>query len=321
MIEGPNAIASLEAVRLGEVDQWLLMRGRDRSSPVLLYVHGGPGGPFTSLAREYSSRLEEHFVVVHWDQRGAGKSCSSDVPDESLRLEQYVADTLELVEWLRTRFGVEKIYLLGHSWGSVLGVLAVQRHPSLFEAYIGLGQVVDQRRGEEISYRWVVGRAEAEGNDEALGELREIQPPYRRLDELILQRKWLGHYGGAVYEGGFVPRFVRALFTSPEYTLWEKLSFYGCFLNSIEKVWFDLEGIDFIRSARKLDVPVYFFAGRHDYNTPFELVVEWAEMLEAPHVEIVWFEDSAHNALIEEPERFQDELIDRVLASRPATTR
>ncbi len=258
---------------------------------------------------------------MHWDQRGAGKSCSSDVPDESLRRDQYVADTLELVAWLRSRFGVEKIYLLGHSWGSFLGVMAVQRQPDLFHAYIGLGQVVDMRRGEEISYRWVVERAKAEGNDQALKQLREIRPPYRSLDDLMLHRSWLGHYGGDYYGGGYVLELVRALLTSSEYTLMEALSYYGCLLNCLEHGWSDLEGIDFIRSVERLDVPVYFFTGRHDYNTPFELVEEWAQVLTAPHVEIVWFDDSAHWASIEEPERFQDELIDRVLAAGVANTR
>ena len=286
MIYGANAIASLQAVRIENVDQWLLMRGYDRSNPVLLYLHGGPGFAFIPFARKFSSRLEEHFVVVHWDQRGAGKSCSSEVSDESLQLEQYLADTLDLVQWLRSRFGVEKIYLLGHSWGNVLGVLTVQRHPDLFQAYIGLGQVVNQRRGEELSYRFAVDRAKAEGNDEALERLRTIQPPYRSLKELILQRSWLGHYRGSLHGGGGVSRLLSAVLMSSEYSLMDKASYYGCFLNSTERAWFDLEGIDFIRSVRRLEVPVYFFTGRHDYNTPFELVVEWAEVLEAPHVEV-----------------------------------
>ena len=224
------------------------------------------------------------------------------------------SDTHELVQWLRRRFGAEKIYLLGHSWGSILGTIAVQRHPELFYAYIGLGQVVNMKRNEEISYRFVVDRGTAENNEEALAELGEIRPPYRNTDELRTQRKWLRYYRGDLAEGGVMWRLAPRLILSPEYTLFEKVFYLPCLYNSVERTWEDLEGIDFLESTHSLDVPVYFFTGRHDYNTPFELVEEYVALLDAPHKEIVWFEESAHMACFEEPDRFQDELIDRVLA-------
>ena len=313
-IAGEDPIAALESVELGGVEQWLLVRGRDRSKPVLLFLHGGPGNAFIGLARQFSSRLEDDFVVVHWDQRGAGKSCSPDIPDESLNLEQYLADTLELVRLLQDRFGVEKIYLLGHSWGSVLGVITAQRHPELLHAYIGLGQVVNMRRNEEISYDFVVEQARAEGNQDALDALAKIHPPYQSVGELAAQRRWLSHYRGDYYAGSMLPRLIGALLLAPEYTLRDKLGYLPCTLNSIEQAWGDLQAIDFLTDVDRLDVPTYLFTGSHDYNTPFELVEQWAAQLRAPHIEIVWFENSAHMACLEEPQRFQDELIDRVLA-------
>jgi pimeloyl-ACP methyl ester carboxylesterase len=313
-IDTSNGIESLEAVEIGGVEQTIYLRGHDRRKPVMLFVHGGPGAPEMPSARDFGLQLEEHFVVVHWDQRGAGNSCTSDVPDESLRLEQFLADTLELVNLLRSRFGVEKIYLVGHSWGSVLGVLAVQRNPELFHAYIGMGQVVDMQRGEDISYRFVLDRAKAEGNNEALEELATIHPPYSTTQELMIQRAWLGRYHGAMLEGDPIALFAWAVLLSPEYTIGAKLSFYRCAMNSLDRAWFDLQGIDFIHDVPRLDVPVYFFTGRHDYNTPYELVEEFSRVLEAPHNEIVWFEDSAHMPNLEEPERYQDMLIHKVLA-------
>ena len=312
-IETPNGIESLENVEIGGVEQTIYLRGHDQNKPVMLFVHGGPGVPETPVAREFGLRLEEHFVVVHWDQRGAGNSCSSNVPDESLRLEQYLADTLELVNLLRSRFGIEKIYLVGHSWGSVLGVLIVQRHPELFHAYVGMGQVVNMHRGEEISYRFVLDRAQAEGNERALEELATVHPPYSTTQELSAQRAWLSHYHGDVYKGGGYSNFVRGVLLSPEYALGKKLTFYGCAINSVDQTWGDIQKIDFIHDVPRLDVPVYFFTGRHDYNTPFELVEEFSENLEAPHNEIVWFEDSAHMPNLEEPDRYQDILIQKVL--------
>jgi pimeloyl-ACP methyl ester carboxylesterase len=317
---GPDPIAKLESVRLGGVEQWLLIRGADRSKPVLLYLHGGPGSAMISVARQFSTRLEEHFVVVHWDQRGAGKSCSGRVPPASLNLEQILADTHELALWLRERFGQTRIYLLGHSWGSILGVLTVKRHPDLFHAYVGLGQVVDLLRNEEVSLRFVLERALEEGNEEALSELAALRPPYPDLESLMTQRRWLRHYHGDQLEGGAIAEFAKGLLLAPEYTLREELGFVGCVFDSLEHIWHEIQRIDLLELAPRLAVPVYFFTGRHDYNTPFELAEEYFEVLEAPHKEIVWFERSAHMACMEEPERFQDELI-RVLAETAAASR
>ncbi len=311
-IAAEKGIESLEQLEIGGVPQTIYMRGHDRTNPVLLFLHGGPGGASMPLARDFGDRLEKHFVVVHWDQRGAGNSCSPDVPDESLRLEQFLADTLQLVNVLRARFGTEKIFLVGHSWGSVLGVLTIQRHPELFHAYVGMGQIVDMARNEEISYRFVEERAHRENNEEAIAALSTIHPPYENTDELMLQRAWLGHYRGDHLAGGLFERFARAIVVSPEYSLRKKISFYSCMMNSLDHAWNELDEIDFIETARRLEVPVFFFAGRHDYNTPFELVEEYFELLEAPSKELVWFENSAHSPNLEEPERYQSVLIERV---------
>ncbi len=148
-IAGEHAIAAIEQVELGGFAQTILVRGHDLRKPVLRYLHGGPGGARMTLAPFYSGELERHFVVVHWDQRGAGASCEG-VDPATLSLEQLVADTIELSEYLKARFG-QPLVLLGHSWGSLVGVRAVQRRPDLFAAYVGVGQFVNTRRNEEIS--------------------------------------------------------------------------------------------------------------------------------------------------------------------------
>jgi pimeloyl-ACP methyl ester carboxylesterase len=311
-IESPPGIESLEIVTLGGVEQWIQLRGRDRNQPVLLFLHGGPGAAMMPLGRQFGRRLEEEFVVVHWDQRGAGKSCHDGVPKESLHLDQYLADTLELTNLLRERFATDKIILLGHSWGSVLGILTVARHPELFHAYVGMGQIVDMSRNEEVSLRFVLEQARAEDNQEALAELSALALPYANTAGLMTQRKWLGHYHGDFLQPGGFGKMVGAILRSPEYDLGDKLGFYDCVLDSVDEAWADLDDLDFIRDVSRLDLPVYFLAGRHDYNTPFELVEEFVSRLEAPHKELIWFEDSAHSPNLEEPERFQDVLIDRL---------
>ena len=312
-IETPNGIESLEVVEIGGARQTIYLRGHDQDKPVLLFMHGGPGAASIAFARNYGLRLEEEFVVVHWDQRGAGSSCSSDVPNESLNLEQYLTDTLELVNFLRARFNTEKITLIGHSWGSVLGVMTVQRHPELFHAYVGMGQLVDTLRNEEVSLRFVRESARTEGNEQAIRELSAIQPPYDNNADLMLQRGWLSHYHGDSVEGNVLADAARSIIFNPEYSTGTKLSFYSCMMNSLKHAWGYLEHLDFIESAKELDVPVFFFAGRHDYNTPFELVEEYFEVLEAPSKEIVWFENSAHSPNEEESDRYQKVLIERIL--------
>ncbi len=308
-IEGPKAIASLEPVEIGGVEQWLLLRGQDTDNPVVLFVHGGPGMTSIPVARQYSDLLEEHFVVVHWDQRGAGKSCSSDVPPESMRLGRFVEDVIEVADHLRQRFDEKKIFLVGHSWGSVIGASAAVRAPDRFHAYIGAGQVVDMERAELISYDWVVARAAEDNNERALEELERVHPPYARSEDLVAQRTWLGHYGGDVLSRDGMSRFVKAVLTAQEYTLGDRLGYYACVMDSLDRLWPAFGDLNFIESIPSFDLPVRFFLGRHDYNVPTVLVEEWVRGLEAPSAEIVWFEASAHMPNVEEPERYQQELI------------
>jgi pimeloyl-ACP methyl ester carboxylesterase len=312
-IEGPDALATLERISLGGVEQTILIRGHDRTAPVLLYLHGGPGFAHLSMAPHYSEELEKHFVVVHWDQRGAGASCEGTNWDE-LSLDQILADTVELSEQLATRFGgAGRIVLLGHSWGSVIGALAAQKRPDLYHAYVGLGQLVNGRRNEVLSYEWVKQEAERRDDQEALAQLRTVSPPYAGVEPLGVQRRFLMSYGGSLYAIDRAQPFLWPLLFGPEYTLATRLSLPGCFNDSIDAIWGEIDDVDFLTQIPRLEVPVFFFTGRHDWNTPYPIVEEWAEVLEAPSVEIVWFEDAAHVIPLESTVEFQRQLIDKVL--------
>ena len=312
-IDGEHAISSLESVSIGNIEQWLTIRSEDSSNPILLYLHGGPGMGYIPFGSDFNSLIEKHFVVVHWDQRGAGKTCGSETPSSSLNLEEYLSDTLEIVNYLRQRFNKRKIYLVGHSWGSILGVQIVKEHPELFHAYVGLGQVVDMNRGEIISHRFVLDKAIEENNQDAITELQKLKPPYKSIEELMLQRQWLGHYAGDRLSGDSVAKILKGVFSASEYTLSEKIAYYGCVMNSLESVWQDLQAINFTNSIQSFELPVYFFAGRHDYNTPSILVEKWINNIQAPRAELVWFENSAHYISSEEPIKFQQVLINKLL--------
>jgi pimeloyl-ACP methyl ester carboxylesterase len=316
-IEGERAIAALERVTLGGFEQTILVRGQDRANPVLLFVHGGPGFAQLPIAARYSDQLERHFVVVHWDQRGAGASCAG-TDFAAVTRERIVADALELSEQLGQRFGGDgRVFLLGHSWGSVVGALAVQQRPELFHAYVGLGQVVNGRRNEELSLEFVRAQARRRGDAEALAELSRIQPPYHTQEELGTQRRWLNAYRGSIHAMERAREAIPAALFGREYTLATRLHFFSCFQRSIDRLWDGLDGFDALTQIPRLEVPVYLFTGRHDWNTPFPLIEEWAARLEAPHVEIVWFGGAGHVPPLEVPEEFQRRLIEKLRSLTP----
>ena len=171
-----NALAH---VPLGGIEQAIFVQGAKESNPVLLFLHGGPGVPIIPFMRDVDvhAKLQKHFVMVYWDQRGAGYSYHAGIPVESMNIAQFLADTHELVEILRTRFHTSKIYLAGHSWGSLLGVLTVARHPELFYAYVGIGQAVDLQENEQASYQFAIDAAAKADNRRALQQLTAIGPP------------------------------------------------------------------------------------------------------------------------------------------------
>ena len=160
----PNSIASLEKITLGGEDQWLIIRGEDVNKPVLLFLSGGPGASEAARVLRFNQELEKHFVVVIWEQRGCGKSYPSLNPKSSLTVDQYASDLIELSEMLRARFDEKKIYLVGHSWGTIFGTRAVQQRPELFHAYVGTAQMVDVLETDQIIYETILEHSRETGD-------------------------------------------------------------------------------------------------------------------------------------------------------------
>mgnify|MGYP001585771511 CR=1 FL=1 len=196
----PDGIESLEQVVLGKEKQWILVRGEKKSNPVLLFLHGGPGSAEISFAREFDRQLEKEFVVVNWDQRGSGKSFSLPLPSD-ISIERFLSDTNELILLLQKRFGVKKIYLVGHSWGSYLGAITAHRHPENLYAYIGIGQMVNAIENEKLSHEFALAEAIKDKNELAIMELKSISPPYKELRDMGKEREWLMYYGGGMFYG------------------------------------------------------------------------------------------------------------------------
>jgi len=307
----PNGIAELQPIDLGGYPQWLLIRGQDVSRPLLLFLHGGPGESNMWLAHYTMKELEQHFVCVNWDQRGTGRSFRPGPPPESMTIDQFVQDTIALIELLRARFGQQKVLLLGHSWGSVLAMKVAAARPDLLYAAIGMGQVVDNRRGEDLSYRYVLERAHAEHNRKAIRILEQLGgSDTLGKDGKFVQRWWLFHYGGMTHalDTGAV---VSTLLNAPECSIVDCIR--GLRMRdmkfSIRRMGDEIMDVNLLQEIPELSVPVVFFAGRYDYTTPFALVEQFYASLHAPYKKLIWFEHSAHMPHMEEPEKFQRELI------------
>lgn len=306
----PGSIAALEQVALGGVAQSVLVRGWDVHNPVLLYLHGGPGTSELGMLRTHNLPvLERHFTVAVWDQRGAAKSFAARNPASGMTVEQLVDDTHELSARLCRRFGTQKIYLVGHSWGSALGVLAVHRRPELFRAYVGVGQVANMLEGERLSYAWTVEQAAQAGDRRSLARLRAIGPPpypAPMRPKVVTQRAILARYGGEVHGNPRGGMFIalRALLATREYGWADRINFFRGIFASMDLLWPQLMAIDLFAQAPELQVPVYFLLGRHDHEVPSVVAERYFRALRAPSKQLIWFERSAHFINVEEADGF-----------------
>lgn len=313
----PGSIATLERVTLNGSRQWVSIRGNDVDNPVLLFLAGGPGGSQLATARFALEGLEEHFVVVNWEQPGSGKSFGA-VDRSTLTPERYVEDAHTLVMLLRERFGEDKVYVVGESWGSALGVMLVQRYPELFQAFVGTGQMVAFLENDLMCYDFALQLAEENGDTDKVEKLiAQGPPPYYGKRVALQQAAYLldgfayMNSNPAITNSGM--NTFRDL-AAPEYGLVDKVNWFRGVLDTLGVVYPQLWDIDFREQATQLDVPVYFLIGRHDINAPTVLVEEYYEVLAAPHKEIVWFEHSGHNPWLSESDRFIDAMTEVVLA-------
>ena len=317
----PASISTIEKVNLGDLDQYLIIRGADTTRPVMLFLHGGPGSPEIAIMKKMNPALENDFLMVYWEQRGAGKSFSNDILPESMNLEQMISDTRELSEILIKRFNREKIYLAGHSWGSFLGILTAYRYPELYHAYIGVGQVAHQYRGERVSFDWIKEQAEQRNDQKALERISNMTFPDSLaadnntwLNFLRYERKYVNKFGGGVAHDitGMWP-VVKMVLNAKEYTLGEKLNFARGSMYSLTNLWSDVMHNNLFNDIDSMQVPVYIFQGLYDYQTPSIVAKEFFDQLKAPEKAFYSFSNSAHSPLYEEPDKFNKILREEVL--------
>lgn len=312
----PNSIAVLEKVKINGTEQWITIRGKDQTKPVLLYLGiGGPGAggfpaTFTTLAP-----LEDHFVVVNWDQPGTGKSYDA-VSIPSLTVDRFIEDARELTLQLRARFHQEKIYLLGLSWGTILGTQLVQRYPELYYAYAGNGQMVNTTENDQLGYELAIKIAAERGQNGTVESLRRNGPPPYQGGGLALK---YAEYNNILFEYMDSPRLELVLTLVPqfakEYGLLDRVNFARGLYESFTVLYPQLRDLDFTTQANKLQVPMYFLVGHADVNAMASLVERYYNSLDAPYKELIWLE-SGHGAGREET---LDAMVNHVLVHSPPT--
>ncbi len=316
-----HGIDEARAVEIGGIRQWITVRGRDRRNPILLVVHGGPAAPELPNRYLFEAPWTDYFTVVEWDQRGSGKTYALNDPAvvaPTLHVERFVQDAEELTAYLRQTYGKSKIFVMGHSWGTIVGLSLAERRPEWLYAYIGAGQIIDMREGERVSYRFVLDAAKKAGDAQAVKELTAIAPyPEPNgalpLEKIGTERKWSVRYGGLTHNRDSYDYWENAEKLSPDYS---EAGFKAIDQGSgfsLPKLLPEMAATDFTRLTR-LKCAVLIFAGRYDYTTPSEPVAAWFQRLQAPSKHFVWFENSAHMMFGEEPGRV---LVHLVQDARP----
>jgi proline iminopeptidase len=309
-----GSIAELVDVRIGGHAQSILLRGTSTEAPVLLFLEGGPGGTGIGRIRNAGEGLEKDFVVAVWDQRGTGKSYDELEPASTLTVDQMVDDTLAVTDYLRERFDQPKIYLVGSSWGTTIGVMAAQRAPDKFHAYVGTGQMVDQFETDKLMYAESLVDAEARGDDHDAARLRELGPP--PYDDTLSyplaissNPKWMDFDHGKDYNTG--SEYPASLFVK-EYTFIEQLRGMGAIAETFAVLYPQLRDTDFRTQVPRLEVPVFIVQGSHEATGRSTLAREWFGQLSAPSKEYVVFDHSGHTPPYDEPGRFAAYLRDVV---------
>ncbi len=310
-----ESIAEKTTQTIGGIQQAMIIRGENKNNQVLLFLHGGPGSPEYMLARNYPENgLEKEFVVCWWDQRGAGMSYDKSIPPQSMNLQQMVDDTVEVACYLKKRFGQEKIFLMGHSWGSFLGMHTIAQKPEHFHTYIGMGQVVNQLVSEKLAYEYMLAKA-IELKDKKLE--KNLKKFTLSTPEDVTSSYLMVRTAGMNKLGIGVTRKFKSLFgeivlplvTCKEYTLSDKEGYARGMGFSAEHLFGKVVSCDLNVEIPRVEIPIYIVQGRYDYQVSYHLAQQYFEKVNAPDKNLYTFEESAHSPFIEEPEHFHKVLL------------
>jgi pimeloyl-ACP methyl ester carboxylesterase len=311
-------------ININGLKQGMFIKGENAANPVLLYLHGGLSDYF--LTKRYPTGLEDVFTVVWWEQRGSGLSYSPNIPRETMTVKQMISDTLELTNCLRQRFNKEKIYLMGHSGGSFIGIQAAAQEPELYHAYIGVAQMSNQLKSEKMAYDYMLEQFRKHGNSKMVRKL-EASPvsmtdgtpkAYLAIRDKVMHSLGVGttHDMKSVVTGIFLASLV-----SHDYTLREKINLWrGKASSGVSSLWKEMIATDLSKQLIKLNLPVYFFEGTYDYTCSYILAKEYFAKIQAPVKGFYAFGFSAHSPMFEEPQKMNRILVEDVLTGKNSLT-
>ncbi len=316
-----GSIAEKTHVNINCAQLGMFIMGRDIGNPVLLFLHGGTAMPEYFLTQNFPTGLEQYFTVCWWDRRGAGLSYGSNIPPETITLEQSILDTLEVTKYLRNRFHKDKIYLMAHSGGSLIGIQAAARASEFYYAYIGVAQMSYQLKSERLSYEYMVKRYKEIGNTKMVRQL-EAAPPtmsvplpasYMKVRDKAMHGLGVGTTRDMKSEltGVFLASWL-----CREYTLCEKVAMWRGKFSSDRILWDKMITTDLTKEVPKIDLPVYFFHGKYDYTVSYPLAKAYLDELQAPIKGFYTFNNSAHSPMFEEPGRMKQLIQQDVLAGK-----
>lgn len=312
-ITAPNGIDDARYVEIGGIEQWITIRGEDRSNPVLLVLHGGPGDATNPWGYAGFRSWLKAFTVVQWDQRGAGRTLGRNGPSlaPTITIERMAQDGIELAELLRKTLQKHKIILVGHSWGSILGVFMVKTRPDLFHAFVGTGQVADPAKNYAVAYDELLAKARRLGEQRAIRELGEVgPPPYSDGRGYAVQRKWSNLFEGADF---FISSTFAFALGAPGYLLRDVNDWLDGQGLSGQRLIPQTNALDPKKLGGEFALPVFVIQGAEDFTTPTSLARRYVNSINAPRKEFVAIEGGGHFAVFMKAGVFLDELVARVL--------
>lgn len=316
-----GSIAEKLFIEINGIKQGIFIRGENPQNPVILYLHGGPGTPMLQFISylEKEPLLEKYFTICYWDQRGSGMTYTKSTG--RLTVEEMIEDTRQVTEYLKSCFGQDKIYLLGHSWGTYLSVKTIEKYPENYIAYIGIGQVTDQTKSERLAYEYMLKHAKETDDSEVIEKLSKYDPyadDFPQLDYLlkvrteIINKYRIGH----LHRGLDFKDIVKAMFLFKGYTAREKINwFIGADL-SMQHLFPVILNDDLFKSSSSFEIPFYVIQGIYDYQVSTALAKEYLDTISAPKKDFFIFENSAHSPNMEEPEKFV-EVIRKIAKENP----
>jgi len=310
--EGKEIVGSLSEknfIEIGGLQQGFFIRTENPENPVLLFLHGGPGSPELaySVAYEWSERLEKYFTVCYWDQRGAGLSFNSSIDDATMNVKQFVEDARQMTEYLQHRFNREKIYLMGHSWGSYLGIKIIEKYPENYLAYIGIGQISNQLESVKLAYDYLLQLATEKNDTKTLDLLKKFDrqaPDFPNADYLMVANQLMNEYGiGLSHQSISMFSLIKNMLFFKGYTLSEKINYFNGTLFSL-KLFDNAMNDNLFESSASFSVPVFFVQGKYDFVTSYTLARDYLDKIEAPQKAFFTFDNAAHAPNLEEPDKF-----------------